>query len=26
MEDTHGKGHGTRPVDGEPMGIMIALD
>lgn len=26
MEDTQGKGHGAKPVRGEPAGIMIALD
>jgi hypothetical protein len=26
MEDTSGKGHGARPVNGEALGIMIALE
>jgi hypothetical protein len=26
MEDTHGKGHGTRPVNGEALAVVIALE
>jgi hypothetical protein len=26
MEDTTGKGHGARPVYGEPFGVMLALE
>lgn len=26
MEDTTGKGHGARPVHGEPFGVMVALE
>jgi hypothetical protein len=26
MEDTSGKGHGARPVNGEALGLMIALE
>ncbi len=26
MEDTTGKGHGTRPLNGEASGIVIALE
>lgn len=26
MEDTQGKGHGAKPLKGEAMGIMIALE
>lgn len=25
MEDTQGKGHGAKPLNGEAMGVMIAL-
>jgi hypothetical protein len=26
MEDTHGKGHGARPINGEALAVVIALE